>query len=438
MSDYLASMFSDKPVLVAPGQEGWLASCITTLQAKIDNVGAEQMKEWAKAGDKDWWGEAGSFKAMLRPYNVEDGTLTVNVRGMLMHNFPYAAFGLATGYDYIVKAFERGMEDPEVERIAMMVESGGGMVAGAFDATDKLYAMRGKKPMVGFANEFAYSAAFSLISAMDEIVLPRTGGVGSVGVVTSHVNKKAALDKAGLEVTFMYAGKHKVDGNPYEALGEDAKNRMQARIDALYNIFVSTVARNLGIEESAVRGTEALTLSADEAVAIGFATRIAPIDEAIAALGGSQAAGVETMSQATTQKPETQPSAGADQASLDAARAEGHKEGAQAERERIQGILGSEQAKDRAGLANHIAMNTDMTVEAATAILSASPAEVATAAATTEQPAASHFAAAMANGNPEIRPEATAEGNEGPQGEDLVASILGDYHAVAGKPAAKQ
>lgn len=432
MSDYLASMFSDKPVLVAPGQEGWLASSIATLQAKIDGIGAEQMREWAKADDKDWWGEPGSFKAMLRPYKVEGGTLTVDVRGMLMHNFPYAAFGVATGYDYVVRAFERGMEDPEVERIAMVVESGGGMVAGAFDATDRLYAMRGKKPMLGFANEFAYSAAFSLISAMDEIVLPRTGGVGSVGVVTSHINRKPAMDKAGLEVTFIYAGKHKVEGNPYEALSEDAKNRMQARIDALYNIFVSTVARNLGVEESVVKGTEALTLSAEEALAIGFASRIAPIDEAIAALGGSQAAGVETMSQANQQQP-TQPEAGYAQADLDAARAEGRKEGAQQERERIQGILGSDHAQSRSGLANHLAMSTDMSVDQAVGILQNAPAE---AAAPANGNPGSHFEAAMAKGNPEIAPEASADNGE-PQGENLVASILGDYHQNVGKPAAR-
>src|SRR5574343_323197 len=88
------------------------------------------------------------------------------------------------------------------------------------------------------------------------------------------------MDDAGVKITFIYAGDHKVDGNPYEPLPEDVKNRMQARIDGLYDIFVSTVARNLGIAEEAVRATEALTYSAEEAVSIGFAHEILACDEA--------------------------------------------------------------------------------------------------------------------------------------------------------------
>ena len=436
MSNALAARFADHPVMVAAGHEDWLTNCIESLQAKIDAATPEQTQALAATAnttDDDWWGEEGSMKSFLRPYTVKNGVLQVPVKGMLLHGFPFAAFGMATGYDYIVKAFERGMADPDVQSIAMVVNSGGGEVAGNFDAVDRLYQMRGTKPMVALVNEHAYSAAFSLASAMDNIVLPRTGGAGSVGVLTSHIDRSKQLENNGLKVTFIHAGKRKVDGNPAEPLSEEVRSRMQARIDGLYNIFVSTVARNLGLPEQAVRNTEADVYSADDAVALGFAHSIQSFDAALAALGGrpTEATGVVTMSQPNQQTP------GASQAELDAARAEGKQEGALAERTRIQGILASEEAKDKQELATHLSMSTDLTVEAAVDILKASPAK---AAAPTQEPpsaASNAFEQAMAHGNPNIPAEADT-GAQAQGAEDLSASILADYRRDTGHAAKTQ
>jgi ClpP class serine protease len=427
MNNVLAARFADSPVMVAPGHEGWLANCLTSLQARIDTLQPEQMAEFARSGDEDWWGREGSFRAMLRPYKIEDRVLQVPVKGMLLHGFPFAIPGMATGYEYIVRAFERGMADDEVDEIAMLIDSGGGEVAGNFDAVDKLYRMRGTKPFTALVNEHAYSAAFSLASAMDKIVVPRTGGVGSVGVVTSHIDQSKRLEDAGIKVTFVHAGAHKVEGNPYEPLSEDAKNRMQARIDGLYTIFVATVARNLGVSDQAVRDTEAQTYSAEEAVSLGFAHSILAFDEALAALGGRPAAtGVTTMSHEQT------PGEGAStflQADLDAALAEGKTAGAQAERERIKGIMSSDAAKDRADLAFHLSMNTDLTVESAGSILEASPA--AAQPPTSKGPEGSHFEKLMANGNPEVTGESDEDGAEAATSD----TIMADYRRATGQAA---
>ena len=278
--------------------------------------------------------------------------------------------------------------------------------------------------MAAFVNEHAYSAAFSIASVADKVVVTRTGGVGSVGVVTSHVNASGAMDRLGYKITFIHAGKHKVDGNPYESLPEAVKNRMQARIDGLYDIFVSTVARNLGLDDQAVRATEALTYSAEDAVELGFAHEIAPFDEALAAFSGNRInpVGEETMSQ-EDQKPEA---VQADAAALDAARAEGRKEGATAERERIQGILGCDEAKNRRDLAFHLSMNTDQSVESAKGILAASPEKVEKA----EQPGkpGADFRAAMSQDNPELG----AEGGGQEPNADASVQLIADYKAATG------
>lgn len=87
----------------------------------------------------------------------------------------------------------------------------------------------------------------------------------------------------------------------------------------------------------------------------------------------------------------TQDKAAVDQAALDAVRAEGHTAGlaegntagvaagVTAERTRIAAILGSDEAKDRPALAQHLAMNTAMSPDDAKSTLAASAKEVAAA-----------------------------------------------------------
>ena len=422
MSNLLAARFADSPVMVSLDRANWLGDCLASVSVELSGINARASTEPAVMKD-DFWPEEGSWMARFRPYEVVNGTLLVPVKGMLLHDFGYQLYDWATGYTYIQKAVERGMADMSVQRIAFVINSGGGEVAGNFDMVDRIFKMRGQKPMAAFVNEHAYSAAFSIASVADKIVMSRTGGVGSVGVVTSHIDASGMIEKWGYKITFIHAGEHKVDGNPYEALPPEVKNRMQARIDGLYSIFVSTVARNLGLDEQVVRDTEALTYSAEAAVELGFAHEIAPFDEALAAFSGDRInpVGEETMSQ-ENQKPET---AQVDQAALDAARAEGRKEGATAERERIQGILGCDEAKNRRDLAFHLSMNTDQSVESAKGILAASPEKVEKA----EQPSkpGADFAKAMEKDNPELG----ADGDGG-QEADAASQLIADYKAATG------
>lgn len=422
MNNLTVARLANCPVMVGSNMALWMTECMAGAMSEMTKIRARQDSEQEPIRMMDdFWPEEDSWLAIFRPYTVVDGTLLIPVKGMLLHDFGYQVYDWATGYTYVRRAFERGMADPAVQRIAMVISSSGGEVAGNFDLVDALYAMRGVKPIRAFVNESAYSAAFSIASVADSISMTRTAGVGSVGVVTSHVDYSKMLDKIGINFTYIFAGDHKVDGNPYEPLPAEVQARIQARVDGLKAIFVATVARNLGITEQAVTDTQAQCYTAEEAVAIGFAHSIEPFDEALTAFSriqGNTNQGVVTMSQ-PNQTPE------AAETGLDAARAEGRKEGAQAERERIQGILACDEAKNRRDLAFHLSMNTDLSVDAAKAILTASP-EVVQAAASTAAPGAD-FAAAMSKDPPNL-------GADGGSTTELspAQQLISDYKAATG------
>jgi len=381
MHNPLLARFASEPALVMPGRDDWFRACIEGAAAH-KHFG--DLSAVAAGSDDGFWFPADDWRSAYRPYVVKDGILQIPVKGVLLHDFPWALGSWATGYAYIWRAFQRGLADIGVRAIALMCDTPGGMVAGCFELVDKMVAARGTKPVRAFAHEAAYSAGYAVASAADHVAVSRTGGVGSIGVVTMHVDVSKALDEAGWKMTLIYAGKHKVDAWPYQALSDDAKARIQARIDDVYGIFVASVARNRNLDEQAVRDTEALTYGAPDAVSNGLADSIGSLDGAVAAFAAelsSPSDGEDEMSKDTTATDQ----AAAINAARDEGRAEGrtaghaegvkegHATGASGERARVEAILTSAEAKDRGDMAQHLAFKTDMPADQAVALLGKAP-----------------------------------------------------------------
>lgn len=396
MNNPLLSLFFGSAVasMVAPESQPRLVDCLAQAHAVTQSA---DFVNAVRADTGDFWAfDPNSYMASLRPYVVVGGILQIPVKGVLLNDFPYAVGSYATGYLYIAKAFERGMGDPDVKGIALVVESCGGQVAGCFELGEKMYAQKGVKPIRAFVGENGFSAAYLILSVADKACVARTGCVGSIGVVTGHMDVSKAMDIEGYKFTYISApeGGHKTDGNPYEALPDDVRARIQARINVPYDVFVSTVARNRGMEEQAVRDTKADCFTAQEAVSLGLADTIGSLDDSLADYAADLCSdeGDVTMSTKDTGTVDQ----AAHETALAAARAEGLAAGkaeatteatavaATAERTRIAAIRSSDEAKDRPAAAESVALNTDMSVDAAKAFLATLPKEAVAAAPKTE------------------------------------------------------
>ncbi|WP_299393266.1 S49 family peptidase [Pelagibius sp.] len=215
---------------------------------------------------------------------IDGGIAVIPIIGTLVNKLgsidPYSGM---TGYDGISVKLQDALIDPEVQGIAFDIESGGGEVAGCFDLVDEIHAARSEKPIWSILTEYAASAAYAIASATDRIIMPRTGMVGSVGVVCMHVDWSEFLSKEGVKVTFIHAGKHKVDGNPYEQLPDDVREKIQEEVDAVRRIFVASVARGRDMPEAAVFETEAQMYQGETGLAAGLADAIMAPREAMEA-----------------------------------------------------------------------------------------------------------------------------------------------------------
>lgn len=430
-----------EPMLLSPQFNGLAAAARNMLSAAPDAAEA-YMDSFCAA-----WGGSNEER---KPYAFAGGIAIIPVHGTLINRFN-ASWGFVTGYDYIRGAFDAALADSSVQGIMLDVDSYGGEVHGCFELSDHIFANRGKKPIMAVVNANCYSAAYATASAADTITVTPSGGAGSIGVVTMHVDYSKALADDGISVSFIFAGKHKVDGNPYQPLPDSVRADIQSRIDATYEKFVAVVARNRGLSAASVRGTEARIYGADDAKANGLIDSVAPPQAAFTgfakALSGAPsnqefamsnenpAAGAETPevildaggpAAAAPEAPAAEATAAEVPTTAEApaaAPAAAEQPQAASEKDRIKAILAAPEAADRAALANHLALNTELSVDDARAVLAASPKEAPQAA------AGNAFAAAMAaTPNPEVGADGAAENAE-PKG---AARIMANYAKATG------
>jgi signal peptide peptidase SppA len=171
----------------------------------------------------------------------------VGIFGVLGQNGWFAD----TDYAAIRASVRRALADPSVKTIDLVVDSPGGSVLGLPETADVIHAANRVKPVRAFVTGIAASAAYWLASQASTVTLTPSGEVGSVGVLDLHADISKALDNAGVKVTAVTAGEHKVERAPFTALSDDARAHMQVGVDAWYGDFLSAIRRGRGARVSA-------------------------------------------------------------------------------------------------------------------------------------------------------------------------------------------
>jgi signal peptide peptidase SppA len=360
------------------------------------------------------------------PFAFADGIAFVPVRGTLINRLSYSC-PWVTGYKYLLSTVAAACANAAVRGIVFDVDSCGGEAAGCFETAEAIREMltASGKPSVAVVDSNCYSAAYAMACAADRIVAIPSGGEGSIGVVCMHVDYSEMMGESGIKITYVYAGDHKVDGNPYQPLPDTVRADMQARIDGKYNAFVAHVASRRPMTEQAVRDTQARCFDSPAALALGLVDAVAPAQQAVAQFA-------ESLTPA--------PMFGAVFMEADMADLTALAEARTAERARISAIMTCAEATGRGDLANHLAFETEMTAEQAAAMLSKAPrAAAATVAAATTPAEPNLLAAAMAAaGTPGISADASASASGASAEGDAAAAtalILSSFASATGRKA---
>lgn len=187
--------------------------------------------------------------------------------------------------DMFAETFRAAVANDQVDSILLDIHSPGGSVYGVEEAARMIAEGAKQKRVVAIADQLMASAAYYLGAAAGELVVTPSGEVGSIGVYTVHFDYSEQARDLGIKVTIIKAGAKKAEGNPFEALADDARDHTQSIVDAFYNQFVRSVAKGRGVGVDVVRSEtfgQGRTFDSARAVQRGMADRVATMEETIA------------------------------------------------------------------------------------------------------------------------------------------------------------
>lgn len=218
---------------------------------------------------------------------TENGVAIISIIGELVNRGAYigASSGLVS-YEGIRHQLRAAGADPLTRAVILDLESPGGEAVGAFEVAATVRELAAIKPVVALVDGLAASGGYAIASGATRIITIPTGQVGSIGVLWVHYDLSAALEDDGVKPTLLFAGAHKVDGNPFEPLPDDVRKSRQASIDAFYQQFVETVAAGRGrrLSVEAARGTQARVYTGTEAVRVGLADAVGSFEDVLSEL----------------------------------------------------------------------------------------------------------------------------------------------------------
>ena len=277
---HIADRVLNRPLMILPEKLALIASVLdgrigidaTGLTAKVGTMPTASRQQQPK--QSPYFERRGS------------GVAVIPVIGSLVNrsDFVTAASGI-TSYGTLRSAINAAILDDDVSTVVLDVDSPGGEAVGAFEIAEHIRATGQRKPIAASVTGLCCSAAYAIASATSRIVISPSSLAGSIGVVMMHADHSRRLDTAGITPTLIFAGAHKVDGNPVEPLSKEVRADIQCEINVLYAMFVDTVAKGRPrLSPDAIRATEARTYIGAEAVKVGLVDEVGTISDLIAEL----------------------------------------------------------------------------------------------------------------------------------------------------------
>ena len=222
-------------------------------------------------------------RAGMLPFDMIDGVAVIPIEGTLVHKGRYIGMSSGqTSYQGIQTQVAQAMKSDAVKGVVFEVDSFGGEVAGAFQTAEMIAALSAKKSTLAILTDNALSAGYLMASAASQIVMPEEGRAGSIGVITMHVDYSRKLENEGIKVTILAAGKHKADGNPFQALPEALATRIRGEVEQARGRFAEHVGRYRGRRFTAEQAmaTEADDFRASESLRLGLVDGIGDTHQA--------------------------------------------------------------------------------------------------------------------------------------------------------------
>lgn len=333
-------------------------------------------------------GKDGQVMAGTDGVYVHGSVAEVQVIGPLVR---YASFfsevsGM-TSAEQAAKDLTAAANNPKIHTIVLNIDSPGGAVSGVSEFGHMVAAVAKQKPVVAYVGNMAASGGYWIASQASAIVVGQTGQLGSLGVVATLTKPTARPGEKRYEFVSSVSPNKRPDLET-----DQGRAQIQGVVDDLAAQFVAQVAAGRGVSEQVVLerfGAGGLLVGA-KAVEAGMADQVGtnleellaslnagqmvkrkPAEAAVAAIEETKERGEEARKEDKMSEPKNPVPAAENPVDMKAVIAAALAD----EKQRVSGILALEEAKGRSALAQHLATNTDLSVDQAKALLAVAPSE---------------------------------------------------------------
>jgi protease IV len=193
--------------------------------------------------------------------------------------------GMSIGSTSISDSIREARENPFVKALLIRIDSGGGssLASDVIAREIRLTVEEGKPVVVSMAGTAA-SGGYYIAAWADRIIASPVSITGSIGVYAAFPEISGLLEKYKVGSDSVGTQKNADFANPFRRLEAAEREKIEAVIERIYNIFIEVVAEGRGMEkeevDSVARGR---VWSGSQAMERGLVDQLGGLREALAA-----------------------------------------------------------------------------------------------------------------------------------------------------------
>ncbi|HEX8204121.1 MAG TPA: signal peptide peptidase SppA [Isosphaeraceae bacterium] len=185
--------------------------------------------------------------------------------------------------EHVLRQIRQAREDKQVKAVVLRVDSPGGTVSGSDRIWRELATLKAaKKPVVASMGGMAASGGYYVSAPADAIFAEPTTLTGSIGVIMELPRIHGLMEKLGVEMDTVAAGRWKDMGSMFRPMTDVERRRWQAMIDETYARFVRVVAQGRKLTRADAEAVaDGKVYTAEEAVKNRLVDQLGYLDDAI-------------------------------------------------------------------------------------------------------------------------------------------------------------
>lgn len=148
----------------------------------------------------------------------------------------------------IVKKINEAADNNSIKGVLLTVNSPGGAVAPSIEIAYAIKRLKIKKPVVAYAEGTIASGSYYASIWADKIIANPGSLVGSIGVIMKGADLSGIMQKLGIKMQTVKAGKYKQIGTPDRPWNEYEVNELNKVIQGTYDMFSKDVADARGLD----------------------------------------------------------------------------------------------------------------------------------------------------------------------------------------------